>query len=207
MQEEIIPEVTVEEISTRNPGREEVTTREDGLEEVTREFTTVRVQTTSPNVRQEVTRDNKPELKTRTNLEGAVVTNRVTSNFMRMKRRLQWEIEHDWEEEDLERKIESTEALEEDLQDFEKPMVIIGGDVVSLYPNLDIQKIVEKLDLIIKESGIKWSNVDMMEGARYLALNWTREQVRTSSLRRIIPWRRHRTSNRSNQNSGYNDVQ
>ena len=62
-------------------------------------------------------------------------------------------------------------------------MVIIGGDVVSLYPNLDIQKIVEKLDLIIKESGIKWSNVDMMEGARYLALNWTQEECNRSKLR------------------------
>ena len=96
------------------------------------------------------------------------------------------------EDEDIDRRIDSTEALEEDLQDFSKPMVIIGGDVVSLYPNLDKEKIVENLDNMIRESGIKWSNVDMMEGVRYLALNWSREQVRNSNLKRIIPWRRSR---------------
>ena len=68
-------------------------------------------------------------------------------------------------------------------------MIIIGGDVVYLYPNLDTTKIVENLDQMIRESGIKWSNLYMMEGVRYLAFNWTREQVRASSLRRIIPWR------------------
>ena len=82
--------------------------------------------------------------------------------------------------------------MEEDLQEFEKPMIIIGGDVVYLYPNLDTTKIVENLDQMIRESGIKWSNLYMMEGVRYLAFNWTREHVRASSLRRIIPWRRRR---------------
>ena len=49
---------------------------------------------------------------------------------------------------------------------------------------------------IIKKSGIKWSNIDLMEGARYLALNWSEEQVRASSLRRVIPRRRSRNGTR-----------
>ena len=35
-----------------------------------------------------------------------------------------------------------------------------------------------------------------MEGARYLALNWSEEQVRASSLRRVIPRRRSRNGTR-----------
>ena len=56
---------------------------------------------------------------------------KVTVNFMGTRRRLRWEIQNDWDEEDIDRKIESTEALEEDLQDFSKPMVVIGSDVIS----------------------------------------------------------------------------
>ena len=86
---------------------------------------------------------------------------------MRTRRRVQWEIENDWDEEDIDRKIESTESLEEDFQDFSKPMVIVGSDVISLYPNLDTDKIAENMGEIVKNSGIKWSNIDLMEGARY----------------------------------------
>ena len=109
---------------------------------------------------------------------------KVTINFMRTRRRVQWEIENDWDEEDIDRKIDSTESLKEDFQDFSKPMVIVGSDVISLYPNLDTDKIAENM------GEIKWSNIDLMEGARYLALNWSEEQVRSSSLRRVIPRRR-----------------
>ena len=96
----------------------------------------------------------------------------------------------DWEDEDLDRLVDSTEALQEDLQDWSSPFVVIGSDVVSLYPNLDTGKIVENLGEIIGRANIKWTNVDLLEGARYSALNWSEEQIRRSSLRRIIPWRR-----------------
>ena len=75
-------------------------------------------------------------------------------------------------------------------------MVVVGSDVISLYPNLDTDKIAENMGEIIKKSGIKWSNIDLMEGARYLALNWSEEQVRASSLRRVIPRRRSRNGTR-----------
>ena len=183
-QVEVIQKVTVEAKTTSKQ-----------WEEVTREVKKSEGVITSPKVGGVATMSKKPELETKTNnssMGGDDITSRVTSNFMKIKRRLQWEIDQDWEDEDVDRRIDSTEALEEDLQDFSKPMVIIGGDVVSLYPNLDTEKIVENLADIIRESGIKWSNVDMMEGVRYLALNWSREQVRNSNLKRIIPWRRSR---------------
>ena len=40
--------------------------------------------------------------------------------------------------------ISSKEALKEDLQDFSIPIVMIGGDVVSLYPNLDVNRVAEE---------------------------------------------------------------
>ena len=74
--------------------------------------------------------------------------------------------------------------------------------MVSLYPNLDTGKIVENLGEIIGRANIKWSNVDLLEGARYLALNWSEEQIRRSSLRRIIPWRRNNRGTRPGMRGG-----
>ena len=96
----------------------------------------------------------------------------------------------------MDRRVDSTEVLPEDLQDWSTPHVIIGSDVISLYPNLDTEKIVENLGEVVELLDMKWSNVDLMEGARYLALNWSEEQIRSSSLRRIIPWRRSRRGTR-----------
>ena len=107
-------------IWTTGPMGEEVTTCTEKLEEVTRGQIAARSSTTSPKVGRDATRLDKPELSTRTStvMGGDVTTNRVTSNFMKMKRRLQWEKDLDWGEEDIDRKIESTEALEVDLQDL-----------------------------------------------------------------------------------------
>ena len=40
------------------------------------------------------------------------------------------------------------------------------------------------------ETQVKFENVDFMEGARYIALNWDAKQCAASSLRRILPTRR-----------------
>ena len=69
---------------------------------------------------------------------------RCTYDFLKTYRRLEWEVNNDWEEEDLDRVISSKEALKEDLQDFSIPIVMIGGDVVSLYPNLDVNRVAEE---------------------------------------------------------------
>ena len=117
-------------------------------------------------------------------------TKRCTFDFLRTLRRMKWEERIDWEEEDLERMVDSRDALEEDLQDFSIPMVIIGGDVVSLYPNLDVDIVVDRIRDEILRTDLEFNNVDYLEATRYLVLNWTIEQARNSNLRRVLPVRR-----------------
>ena len=69
-------------------------------------------------------------------------------------------------------------------------MVLIGGDVVSLYPSLDIKKIVKWMREAVLKSNIKWEGVDYGECARYIVLNWDEEKCRRSALRRVLPVRR-----------------
>ena len=70
-------------------------------------------------------------------------------------------------------------------------MVLIESDVVSLYPNnLEVQEVVKSVKEAIVESRIMWEEIDYLEGARYLALNWTQEQCNRSKLRRVLPVRR-----------------
>ena len=80
--------------------------------------------------------------------------------------------------------------MHEDLQDVLKPMVIIGTDVVNLYPSLDIKKVVGTVRDAVLNSNIKWEQNDYLEGARYVALNWSEEKCRASGLWRILPKRR-----------------
>ena len=60
--------------------------------------------------------------------------------------------------------MDSNEVNVEDLQDFEREMVIVGYDIVSLYPNLDISQIVKRIEEAVKMSNIKWEGIDYMEG-------------------------------------------
>ena len=64
-------------------------------------------------------------------------------------------------------------------------MVVIGSDVVNLYPSLDIARVVENVGVAVQESNITWSNLDYLEGCRYIALNWSEQACRTSKLRRV----------------------
>ena len=52
----------------------------------------------------------------------------------KMRRGL-WEEQYGWSMEDEGRIFRGDEVLPEDLQDYTKPMVIIGNDVVNLYPS------------------------------------------------------------------------
>ena len=37
---------------------------------------------------------------------------------------------------------------------------------------------------------MEWENMDWLECSRYVALNWSQAQCRSSKLRRVLPWRR-----------------
>ena len=66
--------------------------------------------------------------------------------FLKTLRRLRWEKEMDWDIKDKDRLLDSTEVLEEDLQDFMVPAVMIGSDVVRLYTNLAVNEVVNRTE-------------------------------------------------------------
>ena len=122
------------------------------------------------------------------NEDGRIVT---TKSYLGWVRRQNWERMVGWDDKDLYRTFSSSEVLPEDLQDQTVPMVIVGSDVVQLYPNLDIDKVVDVVEKAVMETTLEWEEVDLMEGCRYVALNWTEEQCRASGLRRVLPTRRY----------------
>ena len=65
-----------------------------------------------------------------------------------------------WDESNLDMIIDSKEALPEQLQDYESKMVIIGSDVVSLYPNLEVDKVIVTIKEAISGSGVVWQEFD-----------------------------------------------
>ena len=115
---------------------------------------------------------------------------RVTARWLKFYRRRQWEDKVGWDPLDVDRTWVSTEALPEDIQDYQIPMVVLGFDVISLYPNLDMGKVGERVKEAVLKSNISWEGINYMEAVRYIALNWTESQCRSSRLRRFLPWRR-----------------
>ena len=63
------------------------------------------------------------------------------------------------------------EVLEEDLQDFEQSMVVIGCDVEALYPSLDVKECWKIVEEEMMRSDIVWEDLDYLEGTRLIALS------------------------------------
>ena len=95
----------------------------------------------------------------------------VTMSCMKRLRKKQWAEDSGWNGKDNDKVLYGTEVLHEDLQDVSKPMVIVGTDVVNLYPSLDINKVVGDVRKAVFETKIMWQELDYLEGARYIALN------------------------------------
>ena len=115
---------------------------------------------------------------------------------MKKLRRKRWDTLVGWDEDDVTRVFSGDEMLPEDIQDQSAPMVVIGTDVINLYPSLDIGQVVEEVREAILDTGIKFEDVDYLEAARYVALNWSESQCIRSGLRRILPRRRYTTGSR-----------
>ena len=65
-----------------------------------------------------------------------------SSNMMKMHRREEWKKEQRQEDLEDKNKVWRThEVLEENIQNQEEPMVIIGCDVEALYPSLEVEEI------------------------------------------------------------------
>ena len=90
----------------------------------------------------------------------------ITRRAMMQLRRRRWENDVNWDPEDLDRVFTAREVLQEDVQDQTIPMVIVGTDVESLYPNLIIKKVVEEVREAVMESEMVWEEVDYLEMAR-----------------------------------------
>ena len=104
------------------------------------------------------------------------------------RRKNRWRRKMKWKEGDI---VDIKDANPEDIQDFSSAMVMIGSDVSALYPNLDAEQVAEIVYMEVKRSDIKWENIDYLEAVRYIALNLDDIKCRTSSLRRVLPRRRH----------------
>ena len=116
---------------------------------------------------------------------------KTSVQFMEMMRQRRWlEITKDLGEDEH---VDSNEVRPEMIQDFGVPLEIIGCDVNALYPSLDWGNTEEVIKEAIIGSNIEWEDVDILEGCRYIALNWDANECRRSKLRRILPVRRART--------------
>ena len=120
----------------------------------------------------------------------------ITMGAMQKLRRMTLENKVGWDNDDLDRVYGGQDVLQEDLQDYTLPMVLLGTDVKNLYPSLDITQVVGEVEQAIMDSDIKWEAVDYLEAARYVAMNWTETQCRQSGLWRILPTRRFTTVSR-----------
>ena len=55
---------------------------------------------------------------------------------------------------------------------------------------MDIREVARMMKEAVLKSEMKWEGVDLLECARYVALNWDEVTCRKSKLRRILPTRR-----------------
>ena len=70
---------------------------------------------------------------------------RTTWKFLKDLRYKEWKKVNNWDEDDLDRVIDSKEALPGMIQDYETQMVVVGTDVISLYPNIEVSRVVENI--------------------------------------------------------------
>ena len=84
----------------------------------------------------------------------------------------------------------------EDIQNFEVKMVIIGCDVEALYPSLEIDECCKVVEEEVMRSTITWGDIDYLEGARFIALHRSTEYCRNHELRKVLPVRRRRTGSK-----------
>ena len=125
------------------------------------------------------------------NLGEYTQTTRTSTQFMELLRQNMWsELTEKLEDGEF---LDSMEVRNEMIQDFGAPMEVIGFDVDALYPSLDWGNTEKVIRDSIMDSNIKWEEVDIMEGCRYIALNWDGDKCRTSPLRRVLPVRRAKT--------------
>ena len=92
--------------------------------------------------------------------------------------------------------ISSKEVANRLIQDRSRPMVIVGSDCVSLYPNLMKVESADEVAQAVIESEVKWEGINWKEAVRYIALCHDELWCRSSRLARVLPRRRHKKGTR-----------
>ena len=91
---------------------------------------------------------------------------------------LTWGHNHEKKNKLLEAGVESSDITCEDngIQDFNSTPIMVGGDVVGLYPNMDIVATAELSARAFMESKVQCTGVDYKLLAVYLFLVWVERQ-------------------------------
>ena len=72
------------------------------------------------------------------------------------------------------------------------PRVIVGADVVSLYPSLDAEESSEAVREEVENSKVEFDNVNWEEATTYIAINNNRYEARKMKVDDLIPVRRYK---------------
>ena len=76
------------------------------------------------------------------------------------------------------------------VQDRSKPMVVIGSDCVSLFPNLRKVEAADEAADAVMEGNVDWQNINWQEACRYVALGRPEPWCRQSPIARLLPYRK-----------------
>ena len=76
------------------------------------------------------------------------------------------------------------------VQDRSRPMIIVGSDVVGLYPNLRSKECGEEVYQAVMDSDIKWEGIHWQEAVRYIAMTRGYHWCKQNKLRRVLPDRK-----------------
>ena len=83
---------------------------------------------------------------------------KVTPGCLMQMRRQLWESRANLGRDD---EVSSSVTLPEMIQDYTVPMVVLGSDVINLYPSLDIKKCSKICAKVVEESDLDFWEVDM----------------------------------------------
>ena len=90
---------------------------------------------------------------------------KTTAEVIRRLRRKEWLDKQKIEDlENVEKIWEPHEVLQEDIQNFSESMVVIGSDVESLYPSLDIEDCMKVIEEEVMRTSIQWKDLDYFRG-------------------------------------------
>ena len=94
--------------------------------------------------------------------------------------------------EDLLSKIDKVANEIHEMNLAQKDIFVGSLDVKALYPSLEIEKTSKICAERVRNSGLKVDGIDWIWATKYIALNWTRQEVNTRGMGVLIPSRKYR---------------